>query len=64
MFGRSKLRSSREDRMENGVKNLDGSEAIPKNLSCPEMKILALFLLFSAIQYCILKGLKLKAEIR
>jgi len=50
--------------MENGVKNLDGSEAILKNLSCTEMKILASFLLFSAIQYCILKSLMLKVETR
>jgi len=33
MSERSELRSSREGRKEKGVKNLNGSEAIPKNLS-------------------------------
>jgi len=32
MFERSELRSRREERMENGVKNLKGSEAISQNL--------------------------------
>jgi len=32
MSERSELRSRREERMENGVKNLNGSEAIPKNI--------------------------------
>ncbi len=33
MFERSELRSRREVRMENGVKNLKGSEAVSQNLS-------------------------------
>ena len=32
MSERSELRSRREERMENGVKNLIGSQAIPQNL--------------------------------
>jgi hypothetical protein len=32
MFERRELRSRREERMENGVKNLKGSEAICQNL--------------------------------
>jgi hypothetical protein len=32
MFERSELRSRREERMENGVKNLKGNEAISQNL--------------------------------
>ncbi len=32
MFEQSELRSRREERMENGVKNLKGSEAISQNL--------------------------------
>jgi hypothetical protein len=33
MSERSELRSRREERMENGVKNLKGSEAISQNFS-------------------------------
>jgi hypothetical protein len=33
MFEQSELRSRREERMENGVKNLKGSEAIPQYVS-------------------------------
>jgi hypothetical protein len=32
MFERSELRSRREERMENSVKNLMGNESIPQNL--------------------------------
>ncbi len=33
MFERSELRSRREERMENGVKNLMGNESIPKTFA-------------------------------
>ncbi len=49
MFERSELWSRREERMENGVKNLKGARLFPMPFLITEMEILTLFRFYSII---------------
>jgi hypothetical protein len=44
MFEQRELRSRREERMENGVKNLKGARLFPKTFLMTEMQMLAISL--------------------